>query len=83
MNSLSTFEVLGLLNGMSMVNTSVVSKQCSCSGTYVTGTLIRYTVQMIMKACIALGYAIGMQPFSEIVTPYLIFSSNRNISRIL
>lgn len=37
------------------------------SRTYITGTLIGYTLQKIERACVALSYASGMRWFSRIV----------------
>lgn len=42
-----------------------------CTLTYVTGTLIGYTVQKIPKAWISLPHTAEVRPFSEIVFSYL------------
>lgn len=57
MTSPSTVEALIILLCIALINVSDGLKLLSCSDTYVTGSLIEYTVQKITKALIALAHA--------------------------
>lgn len=62
----------------------VLSPKCrNCSGTYVTGTLIGYTMQRITNIWIALTLAASMRPFFKMVTSCLMFNHTREVFELL
>lgn len=55
------------MHGISLVSTSIVNRLLRCARKYLTRTLIKYKVQMITEACIALERTAEMRPFSKMV----------------
>lgn len=67
MTSPSTLEALIFSHGITLINSSIVTKTLNCTSTYVMRRLIAYTVQKILKAWIALPHAAKMRPFPKIL----------------
>lgn len=77
-----TFEALIFLHSISLVNTSIVFKNLNRFSSYVTRSLNWCTLQKIIRAGIALIYAAGGQPFSRMVSSYLMFRRLRNVFEV-
>lgn len=78
-SSPSPFEVLVHLHSIFLIKISIIIKKLGCSHAYITRTLIRYTMQYITKAWIAVAQNARFQLFYERVSPYCIVIRTRNL----